>query len=41
MGLTTVAEGAETEDVLEKLKLFGCEMVQGYYFIRPLMLLRI
>ncbi len=36
LGLETIAEGVETEDVLEKLKSFGCEMVQGYYFSRPL-----
>jgi diguanylate cyclase (GGDEF)-like protein len=36
LGLATVAEGVETEDVLEKLRLFGCESVQGYYFSRPL-----
>ena len=31
-----IAEGVETEDQLRMLKKFGCEMVQGFYFSRPL-----
>ena len=31
-----VAEGVETEAQLSKLKEMGCEIVQGYYFSRPL-----
>lgn len=36
LGLATVAEGVETEDVMLMLKGMGCEKVQGYYFSRPL-----
>lgn len=32
----TVAEGIETEEQLEYLKEFGCGMVQGYIYSRPL-----
>ena len=31
-----VAEGVETEEQLKLLKDLGCEIVQGYYFSRPL-----
>jgi diguanylate cyclase (GGDEF)-like protein len=34
--LQTVIEGVETEDVLKKLKSFDCDIVQGYYYSRPL-----
>lgn len=33
--LKVVAEGAETEDDVEVLKKFGCDIVQGYYFSKP------
>ena len=36
MNLTVVAEGVETESQLHVLKSLGCEVVQGYYFSRPL-----
>ncbi len=36
LGLTTVVEGVETEDVLRKLDSLGCDTVQGYYYSRPL-----
>ncbi len=29
------AEGVETKEQLEKLKTMGCDMVQGFYFSRP------
>jgi len=31
----TIAEGVETLDQLEGLKELGCDIVQGYYFSRP------
>lgn len=31
-----VAEGVETENQLRLLKNAGCDIVQGYYFSRPL-----
>ena len=34
--LTVVAEGVETEGQLGLLRKAGCEIVQGYYFSRPL-----
>lgn len=36
MALTTVAEGVETREALDKLIEMECEMVQGYYLSRPL-----
>ena len=35
LDLVVVAEGVETETQLEILRGFGCEMVQGYLFSRP------
>ncbi|MDO4807947.1 MAG: GGDEF domain-containing phosphodiesterase, partial [Coriobacteriales bacterium] len=36
LGLTTVAEGVETEDVVQNLKKLGCDLIQGYYYSKPL-----
>jgi diguanylate cyclase (GGDEF)-like protein/PAS domain S-box-containing protein len=36
LGLTVVAEGVETRMQFEKLKELDCDIVQGYYFSRPL-----
>ena len=36
MGVTTVAEGIETEEHLRFLRQLGCDLVQGYYYSRPL-----
>lgn len=36
MNLTTVAEGVETAEQAQILKGFGCEIIQGYYFYKPL-----
>ena len=35
LGLEVVAEGVETEDQLNQLRLLGCEYVQGYLLGRP------
>jgi diguanylate cyclase (GGDEF)-like protein len=35
MGMTTVAEGVETQAQLTHLIDLGCDKVQGYYFSRP------
>jgi diguanylate cyclase (GGDEF)-like protein/PAS domain S-box-containing protein len=36
LGLTTVAEGVETDEQLAILKELGCNLGQGYLFARPL-----
>jgi EAL domain-containing protein (putative c-di-GMP-specific phosphodiesterase class I) len=33
--LTVVAEGVETSGVHEALKRTGCDVVQGYFIMRP------
>jgi diguanylate cyclase (GGDEF)-like protein/PAS domain S-box-containing protein len=35
LGVTVTAEGVETEEQLARLKVEGCEEVQGYLFSRP------
>ncbi len=34
--LKAIAEGVENEEVLEVLKEFGCDEVQGYHFAKPM-----
>lgn len=36
MGLKIVAEGVEVEEQFEILKSYDCELIQGYYFYKPL-----
>ncbi|MFA0122734.1 EAL domain-containing protein, partial [Vibrio sp. 10N.261.48.A2] len=36
LGLSVVAEGVETEEQRRYLEEVGCDMVQGYYYSRPL-----
>jgi diguanylate cyclase (GGDEF)-like protein/PAS domain S-box-containing protein len=36
LGMTTVAEGVETEAQFTHLQSLGCPVMQGYYFSRPL-----
>ena len=36
LGLSTVAEGVETAEQMLTLKALGCDVVQGYYFSKPL-----
>lgn len=36
LGLTTIAEGVETESALEAVRKCGCDEVQGYYYARPM-----
>jgi diguanylate cyclase (GGDEF)-like protein len=35
LGLTVVAEGVETEEVVERLTGFGCDTAQGFFLSRP------
>ncbi len=36
LDIQTIAEGVEDEDTYALLKLLGCDMVQGFYFSKPL-----
>lgn len=36
LGLAVVAEGAEIQAQIDLLREFGCDMVQGYYYSKPL-----
>jgi EAL domain-containing protein (putative c-di-GMP-specific phosphodiesterase class I) len=36
MGISTVAEGVETEGQLAGLRTLGCPVAQGFYFSQPL-----
>ena len=35
LGVPVIAEGVETEEQLRALKILGCDIVQGYFFSRP------
>lgn len=35
LGIPVVAEGVETREQVDFLRTLGCEMIQGYYFSRP------
>ena len=36
LGVTTIAEGVETAEQMFTLKMMGCDIIQGYYFSKPL-----
>ena len=36
LGMSTVAEGVETEDQFKFLKENECDTIQGFYFSKPL-----
>jgi diguanylate cyclase len=36
LGVTTVAEGVENAETAEKVREFGCEVAQGYYYSPPI-----
>lgn len=36
LGLETVVEGVETSSALTRLRELGCDLIQGFYFSRPL-----
>ncbi|WP_245307848.1 GGDEF domain-containing phosphodiesterase [Hoeflea sp. IMCC20628] len=35
LGMTTIAEGAETQEEIKILQELGCDQVQGFFFARP------
>ncbi|MBQ4312061.1 MAG: EAL domain-containing protein [Oscillospiraceae bacterium] len=35
LGIPVAAEGVETEEQFSMLKELGCDIVQGYYFSKP------
>ena len=36
LNIVTVAEGVETEEQVEFLKKLGCDILQGYYYSKPI-----
>ena len=36
LGYKCIAEGAETENQVERLKQMGCKVIQGFYFSKPI-----
>ncbi len=36
LGIMTVAEGVETKEHISLLKELGCDIVQGFYYVRPM-----
>ncbi len=36
LGFHVTAEGVESEEILAKLKTYGCDIAQGYYLSRPI-----
>jgi EAL domain-containing protein (putative c-di-GMP-specific phosphodiesterase class I) len=36
MGMKVTQEGVETKDDLERLRRFGCDVIQGFYYSEPL-----
>ncbi len=35
LDMTVIAEGVESKSQLEKLELLGCDLIQGFYFSKP------
>ena len=36
LGFVCLAEGAETRPQIDELKALGCDIIQGYYFSKPI-----
>ncbi|MBI9050521.1 MAG: bifunctional diguanylate cyclase/phosphodiesterase [Anaerolineaceae bacterium] len=41
LGMTTIAEGVETQSQLKQLEQFGCESIQGYFISKPVPVLQL
>ncbi|MCR5223456.1 MAG: EAL domain-containing protein, partial [Lachnospiraceae bacterium] len=36
LGFVCLAEGAETKEQVDRLRELGCDVIQGYYFSKPI-----
>lgn len=36
LNLKTIAEGVEDKEVVERVRQYGCDEVQGFYFAKPM-----
>jgi EAL domain-containing protein (putative c-di-GMP-specific phosphodiesterase class I) len=36
LGMNTICEGVESDEQINLLKKLDCDMVQGYYYARPM-----
>ena len=36
LGLTVIAEGVETDEIMGRLRSFGCDEAQGYFIAKPM-----
>jgi EAL domain-containing protein (putative c-di-GMP-specific phosphodiesterase class I) len=36
LGLLVTAEGVESKEVMAKLREYGCDVAQGYFFSKPI-----
>ena len=36
LGMTVTQEGVETEQEFETMRSLGCDLIQGYYFAKPM-----
>ena len=36
LGMTVTQEGVETREDFERLQALGCDVIQGYYFAKPM-----
>ncbi len=36
LNLKTIAEGVETQEIVDVVESYGCDEVQGYHFAKPM-----